>query len=33
MVNSCSGTATLTFYLFECGVEYGADCSAESGAK
>ena len=27
------GTNILIFYIFECGAEYGAECSAESGAK
>ena len=27
------GTSTLSFYIFDIGVEYGAECSAESGAK
>ena len=26
-------TNILIFYIFEYGAEYGADCSAESGAK
>ena len=27
------GTNILTFYIFESGAEYRAECSAESGAK
>ena len=27
------GTNILIFYIFESGAEYGAQCSAESGAK
>ena len=27
------GTNILIFYIFEFGAEYGAECSAESGAK
>ena len=27
------GSNTLTFYIFEYSAEYGAECSAESGAK
>ena len=27
------GTNILIFYIFESGAEYGAECSAESGAK
>ena len=27
------GTNILIFYFFEYGVEYGAECSGESGAK
>ena len=27
------GTNILIFYIFEHGAEYGAECSAESGAK
>ena len=27
------GTNTLIFNIFESGAEYGAECSAESGAK
>ena len=27
------GTNILIFYIFEYGAEYGAQCSAESGAK
>ena len=27
------GTNTLVFYIFEQGAEYGAECSAETGAK
>ena len=27
------GTNILIFYIFECGAEYGAECSAESGGK
>ena len=27
------GANILIFYIFECGTEYGAECSAESGVK
>ena len=30
---SQKGTNILIFYIFESGAEYGAECSAESGAK
>ena len=27
------GTGILSFYIFDYGAEYGAECSAKSGAK
>ena len=31
VVNKC--TTTLSFYIFEYGAEYGAECTVEYGAK